>query len=280
MPFFNVDDDFPNSKPVMRIPRRNRAAAIGVWTLCGAWSAKELTNGYVPDAVVDEYGGTAKIREMLFAASLWEQADGGVQYRNWPKWQRTKEQVLVFREKTAARQRRYRTGNNHDPPTGDDAECNAVTSALLTPLPHSDSRCDDTVSHAAPIPRPSLVTFGGETHVSSGPASAASPPPQFCSKHMPSGTNDDCRACMGARKRHEVWLTEQTLDSKRAEQQRSRDERVAWRAAVDNCDMCDDNGYIGNTVCHHDPKQLEVNRRGSAAVREAFNESKAKRANQ
>lgn len=114
MPWFNVDDGFSNSKPVMRIPRRYRAVCVGVWTLTGAWSAKELTDGFIPAAVLEEYGATATVIQCLMDAELWEPADGGVQFRGWAKWQRTKQQVLNYRAAEAERKRNRRAQAGRD----------------------------------------------------------------------------------------------------------------------------------------------------------------------
>jgi hypothetical protein len=40
--------------------------------------------------------------------------------------------------------------------------------------------------------------------------------------------------------------------------------------AISACDMCDDRGYRGRTICDHDPNAEERNQRGSALVRAAM----------
>lgn len=39
------------------------------------------------------------------------------------------------------------------------------------------------------------------------------------------------------------------------------------RAAIDNCGLCDPDGYRGLAVCRHDPAQDAANARGSALAR-------------
>lgn len=109
MTWFKVDDGFTNSKPVLRIPRRYRASAIGLWTLAGAWSAKELTDGYIPEYILEELAGTPSMAAHLVAAELWSEAQNGWSFRNWAKYQPTREQVLADREKEAERKRRQRS---------------------------------------------------------------------------------------------------------------------------------------------------------------------------
>jgi len=156
MPWFHVDDGFSNSKPVMRIPRRWRPACIGVWTLCGSWSAKELTDGFVPDAVLEEYGATPKTISLLMDADLWERREGGIIFRNWGKWQRTKQQVLDYRAAEAERQRNWREAKRQ---AAEQRKAETVTDT---------SRRDTSVSHAVvtpsvtdvsrlPIPKPEPI---------------------------------------------------------------------------------------------------------------------------
>ncbi|ASR86433.1 replication initiation protein [Mycobacterium phage Arib1] len=109
MPWFNVDDGFANSKPVLRIPRRYRCQAIGLWTLAGSWSAKELTDGFIPDHTIEEFAGTPAIAEHLVRAGLWTKVEGGWQFENWAKWQKTKAQVLTYRAADADRKRKARS---------------------------------------------------------------------------------------------------------------------------------------------------------------------------
>ena len=57
IPWFYVDDAFADSKPVMKLDRALRNEAIGLWVRCGAWSAKEETDGRVPLETVRQFGG-------------------------------------------------------------------------------------------------------------------------------------------------------------------------------------------------------------------------------
>lgn len=109
MPWFNVDDGFSNSKPVLKIPRRYRCAAIGLWTLAGSWSAKELTDGFIPDEALEEFAGTTSIAAWLVKADLWRKVEGGWQFEGWSKWQKTKEKVLAYREREAEKKRNQRS---------------------------------------------------------------------------------------------------------------------------------------------------------------------------
>ncbi|MFE2998701.1 hypothetical protein ACFXG4_27325 [Nocardia sp. NPDC059246] len=108
MPWFKTDDGFSNSREVLRIPRKYRAAAVGVYLLAGTWCSKELTDGFVPDYVLPELCGTAAIAARLVEAGLWEVVDGGWQFTNWAKNQPTAAVVIAEREREAERKRAYR----------------------------------------------------------------------------------------------------------------------------------------------------------------------------
>jgi hypothetical protein len=101
---FYVDDRFYGSGPVLRIPRVSRAAAIGTWLLCGTWSAAFLKDGYVPEHMVDELGGTIAGAEFLVEVGLWRRhRNGGYVFKDWAKWQKTRAQVEKYREGERAR---------------------------------------------------------------------------------------------------------------------------------------------------------------------------------
>jgi hypothetical protein len=109
--WFKVDDKFHSSEEVMSIPMSERAAAIGLWTLAGAWSADQLKDGYVPVTHLETWGGTIEIATSLVRAKLWTRVGSrGFQFRNWDKWQTTRadvdERQSGWREKKAAERAR------------------------------------------------------------------------------------------------------------------------------------------------------------------------------
>jgi hypothetical protein len=109
--WFKVDDKFHSSEEVMSIPLAERAAAIGLWTLAGAWSADQLKDGYVPVTHLETWGGTIEIATSLVRAKLWTRVGSrGFQFRNWDKWQTTRadvdERQSGWREKKAAERAR------------------------------------------------------------------------------------------------------------------------------------------------------------------------------
>lgn len=200
--WFYVDDGFSMSKPVMNVPFRWRPAAIGVWALCGAWSAKEMRDGYVPMEIVVAFGGSPRIiKALVEEAELWTlETDGktrGVRFRNWSKWQKTRSQVLAARDRDSRRQASWRRENPERTPRGrrenrkntyanDRNESGSNSLENLdqngsTSIDSLTSRCDTDVSHSVShgvshaAPAPALSNLPLELTVTLGGGSGGNP---------------------------------------------------------------------------------------------------------
>jgi hypothetical protein len=102
----------------------------------------------------------------------------------------------------------------------------------------------------------------------------------FCDEHMPHGTAEPCHACRRQRLLRDNWMANQDLNIKRVVQAEARANALARQAAIDDCELCDDDGYRPNmTVCDHMDHTI-TNANGAAAAREALNEIRARKANQ
>lgn len=130
-PGFNVDLDFYDSEEVLSIPRRIRAAAIGIWTLAGSYSARKLTDGHVSAEKLKDLGCTDAIRDALMATKpepLWVAGAhvGAIQFTRWTKWQRTYAEVKAYRDADAERKRKARE-SLRDTSTSNNDEMSART---------------------------------------------------------------------------------------------------------------------------------------------------------
>jgi len=117
MAWFKVDDKLHSSKKLLKIPRRHRLAAIGLWTVAGSWAADQVTDGNVPDYMIPEWGGTENLVQQLVAAGLWTPSFDGHGFSNWSEYQPMKADIEAGREKNAAKLRKWRESNhgtNHD----------------------------------------------------------------------------------------------------------------------------------------------------------------------
>ena len=113
-PGFSIPLGFYDGPEVKSIPRRIRAAAVGVWALAGTFSAAKLQDGYVDAETLKELGCTDAIRTALMSTRgsdglpdpLWEPARAkGIQFRKWVKYQRSRAEVNAYREQDAARKK-------------------------------------------------------------------------------------------------------------------------------------------------------------------------------
>ena len=99
MTWFKVDDSFYDHPKVFDAPD----CALALWVRAGTWSARNLTNGFVPagmPARLCDDPDTA-VADLL-RRGLWLRAKGGgYQFHDWADYQPTAAQVLELREKRA-----------------------------------------------------------------------------------------------------------------------------------------------------------------------------------
>lgn len=103
MAWFKIDDGFHASRKLLKIPKRHRFAAVGLWTVAGSWCADQLTDGNVPDYMITEWGAPPAAPAALVDAGLWERTDDGYLFYNWHEYQPSKQDVDA--ERAASRQR-------------------------------------------------------------------------------------------------------------------------------------------------------------------------------
>ena len=105
MPWFRVDDGFHGHPKVDMLS----PAAVGIWTLCGSWSAQYLTDGRVFARTVAKFGGTDAEVQQLVHSGLWlDNGDGSYQFKDWDDYQPVKADVEAEREAARERMRKAR----------------------------------------------------------------------------------------------------------------------------------------------------------------------------
>lgn len=103
MPWFAVDDKLHDH----RKPRRAGVAAMGLWSLAGSWSGDHLTDGFVPESIIDRWSDDEhRARDLagrLVTAGLWkrDRVDGerGWRFHNWDQFQPTRAEVMEEHKK-------------------------------------------------------------------------------------------------------------------------------------------------------------------------------------
>lgn len=100
MAWFKVDDGFYTSHKVLQIPREYRHEAVGAWLLVAVWSADKMTDGVIPNYIIEDFGVSADAVERLISVGLWKRTDDGIFFHDWAEYQPTREEVEAKREAT------------------------------------------------------------------------------------------------------------------------------------------------------------------------------------
>jgi hypothetical protein len=100
---FSIDDAWDNCSPVARAGN----AAFGVYCRCGAWAARNSSDGYVPAEVALAYG-SPEVATKLVSVGLWEAVGGGWSMPHYLERNESASQVSARRKKETDRKARWR----------------------------------------------------------------------------------------------------------------------------------------------------------------------------
>jgi hypothetical protein len=98
MTWFKVDDSFYDHPKMFDAPD----CAVALWTRAGTWSARNLTDGFVPSGMparLCDDPDTA-VRELV-RRGVWKKASGGYRFHDWKDYQPSAASVRSLREKRA-----------------------------------------------------------------------------------------------------------------------------------------------------------------------------------
>jgi hypothetical protein len=242
MPDFRIADTAPEHRKL----RSAGLAAAGLWSMAGAWSMRELTDGWVPAYWVQTWPAGSKAAATLVKVGLWEreERDGlpGFRFHDWEFYQRLSHRIEDEKRKARERMRALRSGA---PETNGSGPVAARGSPERAPdvRPNTPRTFPATAGERAANVHDSLSLsggdLGGERLVSNARASATEPPntdltstnrpADRCSKHRHEDTDPGpCRGCMKAREHAEQWERQQYLDRIMANR---------------NCNLCDADGW-------------------------------------
>ena len=160
---------------------------LGTWFRCGVWSAQQVTDGFVPDVVLEAFT-TPEVVDNLIRRGLWTAEDGGIRFHDWAEYQITKSEQDGKRQAERDRKRRQRRGSNgkyvadDEVPDGWD-EFVGPEETDVPPLSHRDmsgqaaspsgtERPSESVRRTRPDPtrtEPNQVSPNGETRRESHP---------------------------------------------------------------------------------------------------------------
>jgi hypothetical protein len=138
--WFKVDDNLPTHRKVLAIPRRDRAAAIGLWTLAGAWCAKNLTDGHLGAHMLEELASSKKYADLLVRVGLWEATEQGYLFHDWSSpWQPTRAEVEAKREEEAKRKAEWRARRAAEKAAGRTPDHDGTDEPVPPPVPPGQS---------------------------------------------------------------------------------------------------------------------------------------------
>lgn len=157
MTWFKVDDGFHHHPKVLRIPRRDRLSTIGLWTVAGAWSAGNLTDGLVPSYMLEELGGRPADAARLVTVGLWDapaEGEDGWRFHDWADWQPTRQDVQLKRQANAEKVRNWRKRNQDTNQVGNPVTPESQDGTLPMSDPAPDpTRPDQEKPSVSPRPR-------------------------------------------------------------------------------------------------------------------------------
>lgn len=277
MSWFKVDDQFHSHPKVRGLDMASR----GLWVTAGAWCASYLTDGELSERDVKALGGTRRQAEKLVAAGLWalvDDAPGARRYafHDWAEFQPTRADVSAKRQEARNRMANARAKKRD---TSDNTEMFARTTRERSrEQPLNETQ---TSSHYPGPARPDPSYIGGTTSQPSygGTAREAG---GGAEEHDPL----DALAAAAQRAR-DAGISERAITAGTREFDRRphpkgpgllrtliddawRDEQTAARtlatidarrSARDECERCNDQGFIETTIdghpavirCNHQP---------------------------
>lgn len=151
MPWFRVDDQLDANKKVKSIPRRMRAKAMGLWVQAGAFCSRELTDGFVPRYMLEDFAVTPAVAQALVDAGMWKKVSDGWNFVEWDEYNPSSTEVRLKRDAARKRQAEFRERKK--------AERENASASNNKILSQCDTRVTNSVTNAvtnAPVtaPRP------------------------------------------------------------------------------------------------------------------------------
>ncbi|NKR60223.1 hypothetical protein GS474_15945 [Rhodococcus hoagii] len=235
----------------------SEAAQTLLMRVCG-YIADNETGGYIAKSALKKLGLSRlsrRVDELIGERIMIETVDGsGYNVPAWPKWNGPLERQVKKRKADRERIAEKR------------AEGENVARHQRDKNAMSHNHIDSNKNKSGYLER--------ERYVSNAPANESpnpsTPPEPRCPQHLHNPTTAACRPCGDARRARQTWDTEQERARKLAVSESARQSALARSLAIADCGMCDDEGYLGTTVCDHDPSVEDRVARGSAKVRAAL----------
>lgn len=172
MGWFRIDDQFADHPKVINLrARKGWHGAMALWSLAGTWASRQLTDGFVPEAMISILGCSKAHASMLVEVGLWEREDGGYRFHDFHDFNPTRAFALEKKEKNRRKVDAWRKTKR---------DGNQVTQEERNQVTRGSRNQDVTPPPARPVPVPDPVpnlNRGGGADSDRGQA-APSPAPE------------------------------------------------------------------------------------------------------
>jgi hypothetical protein len=205
MTWFKVDDSFYDH------PKMYDAsdASVALWIRAGTWSARNLTDGFVPTGMLARLSGDARTATAeLCNRGMWLRTRGGYQFHDWHVYQITKEESVAARSKMSS----GGALGNHRRWHGKEGKSDPDCRYCQHKQPSGSDRPPDRVGRGqgesgAKPPGPSRPgpLRGGPSETTTDDRASPTPPPPQCPKHIDDPEPGPCGQCADARRARERW---------------------------------------------------------------------------
>ena len=214
--WFKVDDSFYDHPKIFDAPD----CAVALWTRAGTWSARNLTDGFVPagmPARLCDDPDTA-VRQLM-TRGLWNRTKGGYQFHDWAEYQPSAEAVKKLRETRAEAGKRG-------------GQAKAAKQTASKSLASASPVAKQNAAPTRPVPkgRGGTGDLQGDRSVT---RAIGDPPSVRCEKHRETDGSEPCGACGDARRARTRWDIAEAERIRNAPKCRSHRGQLA-----DNCALC------------------------------------------
>jgi hypothetical protein len=283
--WIRVHDEMPDHPKIEGLSDRGFRLLISTW----CWCNRNLTDGQVPAKIWSKRGTCNSRRELVDGGLVEQLEDGSVQVHDYLYWQRSATEIAEAVEK---KKRAGQKGNHerwHVKEGQFDSTCELCQEERNGS--HTASQVRSQVGAQNGRTRIAEREGEGEGEVSSGQVGkeggaretrAIAPRCPLHASWPDTKPVPPCRGCGDARKAADE---QSAADKRRAAEQAAAERREAVelkRREITACDLCDERGYRGRALCHHNPDLDAIARNGNALVQKTLatlKESSRSRAN-
>jgi hypothetical protein len=216
-----------------------------------AFCASSDSDGYITDSQLVRVVGSGmtdakKRAQTLVKVGVWQRVDGGYVVRSWLKIHESSEEK-GYKRKTDRERKRAQNPQDVQPDSERNPSGASVDSLYCSVNSEGDHYTEQFSTDQSRAATPRDGAHPRPIYIDHRPSLSDYPKPEpfeFCSKHMPLGTDENCGPCGQHRKAHAEWskASEAWLTKKLGE----------WIDAAKDCPDCDGTNWTdAGQKCQH-----------------------------